>query len=169
MRQVFVFAVLALTLAGCNSRLNQTAANVNAMAGNAGTPSIFVAASPAQVEKVIIARAAAKGSVIKPSKNGKLTLERPLSAKPSEQVIAACGTSWFGRRVRVVMSLSPQNGGTMVSENRYIVGGGPLNSDCAMPLTQEDYNQSMGALSLVKGQAEAGNAPPPVTQPVPAQ
>lgn len=157
MGKLFIsIVVLSTTLAlcGCNSRLNQTAAGVNAIAGNAGTPSLFIAAPVAKVQQIIIARAAAKGSIIKPSSGGRLVLERQLTSV-SPQVEAACGGSWFGRKVRVVMSLQAVNGGTQATESRYIVGISPMGGDCAMPLTSEDYAQSMNALGVVKAQAES--------------
>jgi hypothetical protein len=152
--KLMTLAFLTLALCGCN-RLTQTATNLNTASADAGTPTMFIAAPVAKVQQIIIARAAAKGSVIKPSGGGKLVLERQLTSV-SPQVEAACGTSWFGRKVRVVMTLQAQNGGTLATERRYIVGMSPVGGDCAMPLTQEDYNQSMSALSLVKGQAEVG-------------
>ncbi|MES2907022.1 MAG: hypothetical protein V4691_08385 [Pseudomonadota bacterium] len=145
--------ISALALGACD-RTTQTAANFNAVTNSAGTPSMFIAAPSAKVQQVIISRAAAKGSIIKPSGNGRLVLERPISGTPSPQVVAACGDSWFGRKVRVVMSLQAQNGGTQITENRYIVGMSPMGGDCAMPLTQDDYNQSMNAMSAVKAEAE---------------
>jgi hypothetical protein len=147
--RVSLFLICALALAGCRS-----APQVASLNTGAGTPSIFIAAQEAKVQQIIIARAAAKGSIIKPSNNGQLVLERPLE-KPSAEVIAACGESWFGRKVRVVISLQVINGGTQVSERRYIIGGAAISGgDCAMPLSQDDYAQSMSALNEVKAQAE---------------
>jgi hypothetical protein len=150
MPRVFLSLIFALALAGCRS-----APQVAGLNTGVGAPSIFVAAQEAKVQQVIIARAAAKGSIIKPSSNGQLVLERPLE-KPSAEVIAACGESWFGRKVRVVISLQVINGGTQVSERRYIVGGASISGgDCAMPLSPDDYAQSMNALGEVKARAEA--------------
>jgi hypothetical protein len=120
-------------------------------------PTIFIAAPPEKVESIIISRAASKGSVIKPYGNGQLILERELPSI-SPQVEAACGSGWAGRKVRVVITLQAQNGGTLATERRFIVSNSPTGSDCALPLSPADYAQSMAALGEVKAQAEGSNA-----------
>jgi hypothetical protein len=118
-------------------------------------PTVFIAAPALKVQQIIITRAASKGSVIRPAGNGQLILERQLPSV-SPQVEAACGSGWAGRKVRVVISLQSHNGGTLVTERRFIAANGATGSDCAMPLTTEDYTQSMNALNEVKAQAETG-------------
>ena len=125
-------------------------ANINASA----TPTLFIAAPATKVQQIIITRAAAKGSVIHPADNGQLILERQLPSI-SREVEAACGSGWAGRKVRVVVTLQSHKDGTLVTERRFIAANGASGGDCAMPLSAEDYAQSMGALNEVKGQAEA--------------
>ncbi len=154
MKSKYFVLIFSLALAGCRGGIGGST-----IVGEA--PSMFIAAPKEKVQHIVIARAAAKGSIIKASGND-LVLERPLLGKGSPEVEAACGSSWFNRKVRVVMTLqNVQGGGTQMTERRYISGGSPLSrGPCALPLSSDDYAQSLGAMSAVKVEAEAGAAPP---------
>ncbi len=155
-KMLFLTSFIALSLAACTGR-NSEVAVLNAppppavLSGDA--PTVLIAAPVERVQGVIVSRAASKGSVVKVSGNGRLVLERELPVATPE-VIAACGQSPIKRRVRVVMTLRPTPAGTQLSERRFIVDNETSADTCQLPLSSQDYAQSISAMSAVKAQAE---------------
>lgn len=123
-------------------------------AASGDTPSIFIAAPMEQVQQVIVSRAASRGSQVKVGGNGRLVLERELPSDTAA-VVAACGPSAAHRRVRVVMTLDPQQGGTELSERRFIIDASADGKNiCPFPISSTDYSQSMNSMQAVKAEAE---------------
>ncbi|WP_376802478.1 hypothetical protein [Candidatus Raskinella chloraquaticus] len=138
-----VLVLSVLMVAGCASR-PQFGQRLQV-----ATPGTVVNAPVRIVRDVITDSARRRGTAITLVGDG-LILEAPL-AETRVEVEETCGPHRPGRKTRVVLTTVPAGGGTLLSEDRYIVDGAQT---CYLRLSPEDAAQSRNALNRIKATAE---------------
>lgn len=171
-----LFLLPLLVVAACSTpRPPVVQVSQPAPAPVAAGPSILIEAPAARVRQTIAARTAARGGKVAANTSEGIVLEGPM--RETTQVLAdQCGPHQEGRLQRVLLGTQSTPGGTIVTEQRFIVDG---PSVCQVRLTDAETDRANASLQDLRKQvlgqptaaqraaAAARNAPPPSMAPTP--
>ena len=117
-------------------------------------PTLQINASPVKVRQTIVNRAKARKTTVASIEPGGIVLEKLMSATPAA-LEASCGPHREGRKIRVLLGTLDQGGGTLVSEQRFIVDG---ENECRIPQTPDVVEDARRSLNELKTEVETAVA-----------
>ena len=117
-------------------------------------PTVLINASPVKVRQTIVSRAKSRGTTVASIEPAGITLERVLTSSPAA-LESSCGAHREGRKIRVLLGTVEQGGGTLVSEQRFVVDG---ENECRVLQTPDVVEDARRSLNELKTEVETAVA-----------
>ncbi|MBY0613596.1 MAG: hypothetical protein K2P80_15580 [Beijerinckiaceae bacterium] len=117
-------------------------------------PTVLINAPPVKVRQTIVSRAKSRGTTVASIEPAGITLERVLTASPAA-LESSCGAHREGRKIRVLLGTVEQGGGTLVSEQRFVVDG---ENECRVLQTPDVVEDARRSLNELKTEVETAVA-----------